>query len=123
VILLLFRSVNIHCSQKRLAIKDSDAMKPETAHDILRAHRRQQAAAQADTTDFVRFLVVNSATGVVIGALFIATVLMLDAGGIATLLTASTTSLLPAALFVAKSIAICATVVVLVAMLATNARG
>jgi hypothetical protein len=97
-------------------------MKPETAHDILRAHRRQQAAAQADTTDFTRFLVVNSATGVFIGALFIATVLMLDAGGIATLLTASTTSLLPAALFVVKSIAICATIVVLVAMLATNTR-
>jgi hypothetical protein len=97
-------------------------MKPETAHGILRAHRRQQAAAQADTTDFTRFLVVNSATGVAIGALFIATVLMLDAGGIATLLTASTTSLLPAALFVVKSIAICATIVVLVAMLATNTR-
>ena len=97
-------------------------MKPETAHDILRAHRRQQATAQLDTSDFVRFLVVNSATGAVIGALFIATILMLDAGGIATLLTASTTSLLPAALFVAKSIAICATVVVLVAMLATNTR-
>ena len=97
-------------------------MKPETAHDILRAHRRQQTAAQADTTDFVRFLVVNSATGVVIGTLFIATVLMLDAGGIATLLTASTTSLLPAALFVAKSVAICATIVVLVAMLATITR-
>ena len=97
-------------------------MKPETAHDILRAHRRQQAAAQADTTDFTRFLVVNSATGVVIGALFIATVLMLDAGGIATLLTAAMTPLLPAALFVVKSIAICATIVVLVAMLATNTR-
>ncbi|MGD9195826.1 MAG: hypothetical protein PVH10_07290 [Methyloceanibacter sp.] len=97
-------------------------MKPETAFDILRAHRRQQAAAQAGTTDFVRFLVVNSATGAIIGALFIGTVLMLDAGGIATLLTASTTSLLPAALFVAKSVAICATIVVLVAMLARNTR-
>ena len=97
-------------------------MKPETAYDILRAHRRQQAAAQVDTTDFVRFLVVNSATGAIIGALFICTVLMLDAGGIATLLTASTTSLLPAALFVAKSVAICATIVVLVAMLARNTR-
>lgn len=98
-------------------------MKPETANDILRAYRRQQATEQADKTDFVRFLVVNTATGVVIGALFVSTMLMLDVGGIASLLKASTLSLLPAVLFVAKSVAICATVFVLAAMFATNARG
>ncbi|MDJ0513267.1 MAG: hypothetical protein QNJ62_07465 [Methyloceanibacter sp.] len=97
-------------------------MKPETAHDILLAYRREQAVAQADTSNFVRFLIVNSATGVVIGALFIATILMFDTGGIATLLSKSTTSLLPAALFVAKSVAICATIFVLMAMFATHAR-
>jgi hypothetical protein len=124
VILLLSRGVDRRTDppQKRLGIKDCDTMRPETAHEIMRAHRRQQPTAQADTTDFVRFPVVNSASGVVIGALFLATILMLDAGGIATLLTTSTASLLPAALFVAKSIAICATIVVLVAMLATNTR-
>ena len=71
---------------------------------------------------FPRFLVLNSATGVVIGALFIAAVLMSDAGGIATLIDASTTSLLSATLFVAKGIVLCASIVVLLAILAATTR-
>lgn len=73
-------------------------------------------------SDFLRFVIVNSATGVVIGSLFIATVLMSDAGGIATLISASTTSLLSATLFIAKGIALCVGIVLLVAMLAANTR-
>ena len=73
-------------------------------------------------SDFLRFLIANTATGIVIGALFIATVLMSDAGGIATLIAASTTSLLTATLFIAKGIVLCVGIVILVAMLVANRR-
>ena len=82
----------------------------------------ERAKYQTAPLDFPRLLVVNSATGVVIGALFIAAVLMSDAGGIATLIDASTTSLLSATLFVAKGIVLCASIVVLLAILAATTR-
>lgn len=84
--------------------------------------RDARSIARPDKSDFIRSLVVNAATGASMGALIIATILMADAGGIATLISSSTTSLLSATLFITKGTALCVAVFVLVSMLAANLR-